>query len=515
MNLLLVDDEIYVRKRILMKLDWEALGITEVRDTDNGMEAIRMMETFSTDILLTDVRMPHIDGIQLAEKVNQMNPDCKIIFISGYSDVPYLRGAIRLNAVSYIEKPVDIDELTGVLNKAIEAINRDQFIAKKLSDQQTNDAAEIRAAVAKCLTQSETVQTAMDGFNAICGGRSCRNYCTVIVRLIGEGEKESVFRETALPLICELLGDDMVIPVGFAKGDTAVIHLLFRSLNRHWQDKLEKNFQTFIVKISPLHMTAVMSVGQVVSAPEEIPHSYATAQKLLSRCFYKFGGCVCFHYMQKSEPLDLESFQLSEFSQAIKEGSAKRAIELVNALSTELCVHDTTPRVGVLRLFYMMLVCIFRTAKAENIEIFDHANDEYTFWDYLHQMDFLSELKTYLVQVISQYFDKLSASTDNDIVNRTIRYIAKHYQDPDMSIATISSALQLTPTYLCHLFKSTTGETLGSHITDIRIKKGLEYLESGNLRVKDVAQAVGYRSGNYFSYVFKKRMGYSPSGKAK
>ena len=515
MKLLLVDDEIYVRRRILMKLDWETLGVTEVRDTDNGMEAIRMVETFSPDILLTDVRMPHIDGIQLAEKINQMKPDCKIIFISGYSDVPYLRGAIRLNAVSYIEKPVDIDELTGVLKKAIEAINRDQFIAKKLSDQQINDAAEIRAVIAKCLTQSKTVQTAVEGFNVICADRPCRSYVTMIVRLIGEGEKESIFRETALPLIYELFGDDTVIPVGFAQGDTAVVHLLLRSLNRYWRGKLEKSFQTFVERISPLHLTAVMSVGQVVSDPEGIPSSYVNAQTSLSRCFYKYGGCVCFHYMQESDPLDLENFQLSEFSHAIKEGSSKRAVEIVNALSAELRAHDTTPRVGVLRLFYMMLVCIYRMAKAENIEIVENNYNEYTFWDDLHQMYFLSELNAYLVQVISRYFDQLSGCTDNAVVNRTIRYIMKHYQDPDMSVATISSALQLTPTYLCHLFKSTTGDTLGSYITDFRIKKGLEYLESGKLRVKDVAQAVGYRSGDYFSCVFKKQLGYSPSGKAK
>ena len=124
MKLLLVDDESFVRERIRLQINWQEIGIDQLEVCDDGERALNVIRVFKPDILVTDIRMPGLDGIKLAEEYLYHNPEAKVIFISGYSDVPYLRSAIRLRAVSYVEKPIDIAELTADIRTAAEEITK-------------------------------------------------------------------------------------------------------------------------------------------------------------------------------------------------------------------------------------------------------------------------------------------------------------------------------------------------------------------------------------------------------
>ena len=123
-KLLLVDDETATRKGILNNINWQEIGIKEVRDAKNGVLALEIAKNFVPDILLTDIKMPKMNGIDLSHRVREINPDCSILIMSGYSEIDYLKSAIRLSALNFVDKPIDIKRLTEWIKKSVEVQNR-------------------------------------------------------------------------------------------------------------------------------------------------------------------------------------------------------------------------------------------------------------------------------------------------------------------------------------------------------------------------------------------------------
>ena len=113
-RIILVDDEEEVRKSIIRKIDWQAVGFTVVGDAENGEDALEKLEALEPDVVLTDIRMPYMDGLTLAEKIRQRYPSMKIVIFSGYDDFDYAKRAIKLNVTEYILKPVNVEELTAI-----------------------------------------------------------------------------------------------------------------------------------------------------------------------------------------------------------------------------------------------------------------------------------------------------------------------------------------------------------------------------------------------------------------
>ena len=109
MKVLIVDDEKLTREGLRDKIDWTGLGFTDVRCADDGLHGLEIGRQFRPDVILTDVRMPKLNGIQMSEQIQQLCPESSIIIMSGYSDKEYLKAAIRLRAVSYVEKPISLD----------------------------------------------------------------------------------------------------------------------------------------------------------------------------------------------------------------------------------------------------------------------------------------------------------------------------------------------------------------------------------------------------------------------
>lgn len=119
MKVLLVEDEILTREGLMMSIPWNEIGIEEIFTAEDGEEGVKAAEEVKPDIVMTDVRMPRMDGITMAFEIRKTNKKCRFIFISGYCDKEYLKSAIQLSAVNYIEKPVEIEEVITALKQAM------------------------------------------------------------------------------------------------------------------------------------------------------------------------------------------------------------------------------------------------------------------------------------------------------------------------------------------------------------------------------------------------------------
>ncbi len=126
MKILIADDEDYTREGLLEEIDWEEFGIDEIMQAVNGEEALKIVKWFRPHIVISDIRMPKMDGIAFAEELLGLAPESKIIFISGYMETEYLKGAIRLSVIDFIEKPIDVDQVRKALGRAVEEVLRER-----------------------------------------------------------------------------------------------------------------------------------------------------------------------------------------------------------------------------------------------------------------------------------------------------------------------------------------------------------------------------------------------------
>ena len=127
MKLLIVDDEKLTREGIISSIAWESLGVSEVYQADDGVRGLELAKEIEPDIVLSDVRMPRMDGIEMSSRLKELFPNINIVFMSGYSDKEYLKAAIRLKAISYVEKPIDPQEIEDAIT---ESLRNKQFIKK-------------------------------------------------------------------------------------------------------------------------------------------------------------------------------------------------------------------------------------------------------------------------------------------------------------------------------------------------------------------------------------------------
>ncbi len=515
MKLLLVDDESFVRERIRLQINWQEIGIDQLEVCDDGERALNVIRVFKPDILVTDIRMPGLDGIKLAEEYLYHNPEAKVIFISGYSDVPYLRSAIRLRAVSYVEKPIDIAELTADIRTAAEEItnryqvslDREELRAKSLFARQTS--------IAKSLINEENHPEAVQALKEYFKEKSFCLFAAGITQLFpsdrgGLGSPEELFSA-----LMPAFGNAGIGMCFFQDENRLVFHILCTDETQKKTAVLAPLFEQITDYLAQRQVICCHVIGRFVRDASQLYRSYQSAMQSLLRYYYREPGCLILSQEEKPRSLDLNEIPLSAYSHALQKENSEMIVSMLNNLAAQLKMNDGTLPSDVHRFYYSIIMRMYREAEKENILLFDLPMDEYRMLDRLRSCRFLDELHQYTLSVIRDYYEKVNNHyTDNPVVNKIIGYIQQNYANPELSIGLISEHMHLSSSYLAHLFRNVTGCTLGDYLTRIRIDKAQEIMESGEYRVKDVARMVGYRNGNYFSYAFKKQKGFAPSGRA-
>ncbi|MDR2656805.1 MAG: response regulator [Oscillospiraceae bacterium] len=530
MRVLLVDDEFFVRDRIRNQIDWAALGVREVREADNGVQALRLAEQWEPNILISDVRMPQLDGLALAERMSALSPDCRVIFISGYADKPALHNAIRLHAVSFIEKPIQIEEVREAVASAVKSLREQREISRSMNAlRHANRERQTAEAARELINPSPS--TVNRGVRLLAEHIDVSQYyhiTTILVRVESrdvspssasgsssapmDGVDERGNMESRVAAFLETaLNPDEAVVIGFMAGDVYAAHLFTRVPMIRWRETVAGCCQKLLRFLNENGADASVAVGQPVTSIRQLGESYRTAKRAMDHCFYKPPGAVCFSAHSIARAYDLRAVQLEDYQRALKNETPDELLTLIHDLTATLRQYEATPPAAVMRLFNAIIGLMMHAAEQDHIQLFDQFEDSYAVYQHIRQLRRLDELYDLAREAVRRYDHKINAGTNNAVVNRIIRYIRGNYQNPDLSVTLIADTLKLSPTYVCHLFKNVTGQTLVAYLTDVRLNEALALMNAGETRVKVIAERVGYRSSNYFSYQFKRRMGYTPS----
>lgn len=518
LHLLLVDDEIATRQRVYKSICWEDYGISEIMQADDGEDALEKCDSFVPDILLTDVRMPVLDGVHMAIRIAQRFPHIKIIFISGYTDKEYLKSAISLGAVGYIEKPIQISELTSVLQITVKAIRDERLHHDMLQSLALKDELSKSEKTALLLTRADS-----GDFSGILkntpGLAACSMFITVMVKITSSsGSYEELSLYEKLANCVHEMQRSFTLP-GFhffctCSENPMIVHLAAVSTGLSFDDykAVSKYCSLLMEKTICFCADAVIGIGEFVRSLQELPHSYETAALALQQAFFQEAGCVCYYKNSSVSPYEFTQDKVAEFAHALKKETSNQAILYLHNFTQEVKQHQNTLRANVLRHYYALICTLIHAAQDNLLDVFGEIGQAQDVWVYMNSFSFIDQLRDFLIRGVDDYFNRLNGEQyENVIVKRIIKYIRSNYYDPELSITTISERSRLSPTYICHIFKETTGLTINKFIFQCRMQKAQQMIKDPTCKVADVAKLVGYRNGNYFSFQFKKHVGCSPS----
>lgn len=514
MKLLLVDDEEYSRNGILSIVDWESLGITNIKTAANGSEGLRTALSFRPDIILADVRMPHMDGVTMCYRIREALPACCFIFISGFTDKEYLKSAIHLSAVDYLEKPFLPGELIASLKQAV---SRCSSLSSLSSVSQPAFQNEITCALMRRRGENDPLWGRI--FAAYPSLPADRSWFTLLLPFWDrEGNDCSVDArfQTELFLILKkhfpesvpgsvLLGmklDNMLAAHISVTGNTD-IRLRAGSLSR----ELEKFFGS--------EYQYNLCAGNPVASLYQIHSSYEAAMLCLQQSFFSGPSSLLF-FENESAPRvwQFSEDTVNEFSQLLRQNQADEAAAFISVLCRRISGYPFTLISAVKDFFSRLLRKLYYYSDSFFLTSFSRQETLADAINCIWHARYLQNIEQYMTEKIRLLFSEISKISyeplENPLPYRIKSYIDANYCCSELCLQSMSEYFSVTPSYLCIVFKKMYQTTINQYLNDRRIEKALDYLENSDKKVKEISALIGYPDPNYFIKVFKKSVGVTP-----
>lgn len=511
MHILIADDEELTRKGIISSIDWDALGITKIDCADDGLHALECTKDAPPDILLTDVRMPRMDGIELSKRLRERNPDCPIIFMSGYSDKEYLKAAINLKAVSYVEKPFVTAEITEALSEAVALVQKqrlqtesNQFFLQESSSK-----------LALSLTQPG----------------ACAHLDTTVKQLFDSIVPDQYFTTMIIrtdPMFFQL--PDSRLQTFFARIDQllsayhmAELHTMKHAshviLHLYGAKKPENHIFVYICQqIRDMLRSEGMTqfhiiLGDTVKNCENVYRSYNNAVLLLQSSFFAPYESIYTPFEEGTSVSVTWMQQLPDrFGQILASRDQSAAQSICEELQQTLHGNRNLLPNQARDLYYKLFMVLSKQQYESKISLPVDSPAMQSPLEQINGCKTHDELHALLSNAIKQYFEILSTAVpDSSTLFLVKEYISSNYSDSNLSIKDISEHVHLSSSYLCTIFKTETGQTLNQYLTNFRIEKAKQMLSDPRNKVNEIAAQVGYCDCNYFGKTFKKVVGLSPS----
>ena len=513
MKLLIVDDEKITRDGLMNRIDWEQLGIDEVTCADDGVHGLETALTFQPDIILSDVRMPRMTGIEMAEKLQALNPDLSIIFMSGYSDKEYLKATIKLKAINYVEKPIDIKEISEAVTEARSSV----LETKKAASSKLLSVLQAQSMLAAKLTTSVKEETLLPLINDIDFDfplDDCTPFFTFLIQFHHSTYTPDALNALIRPVIAQTLSSLRLKTIDSSRqGFLYFYHVWgFKNYTANQKDYLGRALET---ALSDMSLKYHIVFGENVAGALNLHNSYNSAVIELQNSFFYQNNT---HRIYEPHDTSKSFFNLTlldtntQLSEALQRRDQVQAEALATSLFQELLSGRNALPNQIKDLYYKLLTTVRDTYRLLQIYSSDAKGADNSIWEHISNCESLYELHELLIEKIQTFFSLAnSQSKEHSIIYLIKEFIASHYEDETLSIKDISEHVFLSSSYICTLFKNETGQTLNQYLTHFRMEKAKKLLTDSRYKITDISAKVGYSDGNYFGKTFKKMIGISPS----
>ncbi|MCK5157380.1 MAG: response regulator transcription factor [Spirochaetales bacterium] len=511
-NVLIVDDELAVFRGLENILCWEEFGLEIVAKAKNGRTALDAISKHEIDLLITDIRMPGMSGIELIKKVTEIQPKIYTIILSAHDEFEYVKEALQLGVENYLLKPLNRKELSSTLEKTIENMNREK-------SQRLNYHGDIQNFRENLLNRwvngtienyelTERAELAQLNLTA-------HEYVVVIIRIIADDDLPEPSAICDLHNILKQSFQNRFTEYNFINSVNQIIMLFYgknlqeqigtiremigRCLTRFAEKAKEKTFA---------------SIGKIVRTSREAHESYRSAVMLQGYSFLRSSNSVIVdepatgsvNTKLKKNNLDLVKLEL-----LIRTGDIKESCEFIKGIISRINtdVHSLQQaKAALLELIFYIIMPIH--------DVIDHnKNLPEAFKLLLSEFENVSTyeaLLSCLTTVVTKAIEYIHRR--EELLSPLIQYIVKEIQDnyaTPMSLKTLAAKYRISPSYLGQLFRNETGELFTTYINKIRMENAEELIRTTSHKMNEIAMLTGYENISYFHRIFKNTYGISPA----
>ena len=532
-KVLLVDDEALIREAISENIQWSEMGFHFMGACENGRQAMETIEKEQPDLLLTDINMPFVDGMELTKFVYENYPDTKVIIISGFDEFEYAKNAVKYQVLEYILKPITPREFLETLMRVKEMFDErreSQRDMKKIRSAYVSNLPVVQgrylyhmlngtADYSKIKEKQEELRLDLQAnyYNtALVEGDSLEPFIKQYENIKDELALFAIYNITA-----EIVAEEK-IGLAFQGMDEKTV-IMFMGEDK---DLLKSRIKEVLPKVRQaieqfLNIQTTVAVGKMVSALEELPDSFAKTKSALE---YKFmlGGNQIIDVEEYAEIRNsakhVDVFEwASQIATAMRTNKVEEISEKTDRFIEQIKMSYVNKNRSFVYVQNLVLSVINLLELPEELEE-EIYTQEREFMSQINRCENLDEVAKRIHETfkfIGNVMLKQRDSYGKRQAMLALDYIDKNYADSSVTLNSVCSALAMSTSYFSSIFKNYTGETFIECLTKKRMEKAKLLLEQGNLKTYEIAEAVGYSDAHYFSISFKKIVGKSPTEYAK
>jgi two-component system, response regulator YesN len=531
LRMIIADDEYIVRDGLKNIIPWEQYNIEVIAEAVDGQEALDLCLELKPDILFTDIRMPIMDGLEVAMQLQERNSNIKIIIFSGVQDFNYAKTALNVNAEGYILKPVRIPELKEIVLRVVNNINLEKekkFEFQNLQQQLHKNLPVIREKFMRnwilgVYKNEKDIINNLEFFNIplnsgegiIVTLLQIDDYFKV-VKDISENYKHLLYFSIS-NIMDEVVNNYKAGVCSYINDNEFII-----VFNQHAQ--LNNKYMDICEEISDcvnkyLKIQVSIGVGRIVNNILQVNTSYKDAIIALQYSFYTGKNSLLNindinnineESLDRKDVLYSELYEIeNQIINSMKLGNAENVEKYIDELFNHINTLKNLPVDYVQNICFEMIYVASRAIYELNENIDNIVPSRSKLLDAIYKTSNIYDLQINLktaFSVIASYFSKKYNQKNNKIISKIKEIIEQKFKD-SIGVTTISEEVFLSPNYISLIFKQETGETITEYITKVRMEKAKELLKSSDLKILEVAQNVGFENPHYFSTVFKKYTG--------
>ncbi len=528
MQILVVDDEALVRESVVNSL--KSFGIDDILVAQDGFDALKLLNVSKPDIVITDIRMPEMDGIEFLSKSREIHPDLIFILLSGYELFEYAHKAIQYGAFSYLLKPVSDEELKSVIENAIETISRKNKQREfnslmRIGGTQGADFLKTRLIselVKGDFVNTEYSETKLKELHINFDKEFFQIFLVSIdyfKTLEGVSSKEYELSKFSINNITsEILANNNISMYPFDY-ETGMGFLLNISSDSVFNDKMIllpllgeilENVNLF------LDFSVTIGVGMIVSSIFDLSNSYIHAQESVLQRLARGGNQVFFHdkaTVSKDTTIKIGFKTEESFKACFEKCDKLGAINIIKNLYEPFESVEIIDIGNLHKLNFQLILLIYKIVNALGLNSEELLGDEFVLYNSLNaQYSFKAIIKYFdeLLEICLASIILLNEKGNMKIMEITKEFIAKNY-NKDITLKTISGNVHLSTAYFSKQFKLYFGENFSDYIINYRINNAKEFLKAGIYKATEVSKIVGFNDEKYFYKVFKRHTGFTPT----
>ena len=516
-KVLLVDDELVDLEWLKRRVPWLDLNLEVIATANSGFTALRILKEQHVDILISDIKMPIMSGLELAQKAKEIIPNLKIAFISGHEDFYYAKQAIALSAIGYVLKPVKDQELMELLASIIANLDKEkntnidnvkfkdtinlyknEMLHQWLSGSNTNvdyEFLEYYKIITKGLKAAVAV-IEVDDVNWKLSEHSEKDRAEILSKCTDMIADYINYEHLGY----YYFNDERLITIILKELEPSVLNYLLMRLI----EKVKKNAT----------LTITIGLGGGFEIAEKLPESYKKAKEALEyKMFIGKSKVICYENIPKGklqDPVNLEHKLKSIFS-AITEYNLTELNNLIEDLFISVKGLNTKTAVYNFILNFISKLEVELQRNGEDVHnIFD---EQLKNFELVQSFETIEDIKDWLVNKLSNLSEQLAEKNqkkDRKIINDIKKYV-KDQVENKITLKDVADHFNFSPNYLGHLFKAATNEKFGDYLIRMNMERACEYLLDPLIKIYEICDRVGYKNVVYFNRQFKDYYGMTPS----